>query len=325
MANEQKKATANEQDAKNSEFLRSLSDFSPESEEGAVAKSRKSKGISIVPTVAILLCLVIFFYSSYLLIKIWIDNESSGDLYTDIENEFLDVLNPSVFLGTAIMPSKSGSLSASASTPSSMGSLNTIPGNGTSWRFQQMLSKLESLRSTNSDTIGYISVSNTGINYPVVKYEDNSFYLDHGFNKTTLKSGAIFADWRCEASPKDNPNLVIYGHNMANGTMFAQVKYFIPDTELFNQATITIYAFDGIYTYEIFAIYYADADEDYLRTSFPFEKNFLDWCKERKSRSIWQKDITFSASDRIVTLSTCINGTSEGRIAVHGILRNVET
>lgn len=325
MANEKERSSMPEKEAKNSEFLRSLGDFSPEAEEGVVSKKRKFKGSAIVPTIAILLCLTIFFYSSYLLIKIWIDNESSGDLYTDIENEFLDILHPSIFLGTAIMPSKSGSLSASASTPSSMGSLNTVPGNGTSWRFQQMLSKLESLRSTNGDTIGYISVSNTGINYPVVKGDDNSFYLDHGFNKTTLKSGAIFADWRCAASPKDNHNLIIYGHNMANGTMFAQVKYFIPDFETFNKATITVYAFDGIYTYEIFAIYYAEADEDYLRTSFPFEKNFLDWCKERKSRSIWQKDITFSPDDRIVTLSTCINGTSNGRIAVHGILRNVET
>ena len=117
MADKQKRSAANEQDAKSSEFLRSLDDFSPEAEDGAVIKKKKSKGVAIVPAVAILLCLVIFFYSSYLLIKIWIDNESSGDLYTDIENEFLDVLNPSIFLGTAIMPSKSGSLSASASTP----------------------------------------------------------------------------------------------------------------------------------------------------------------------------------------------------------------
>lgn len=210
MANEKDTNAASEAQAKNSEFLRSLDDFTPEAKTDEVKAKKSLKGSAFVSLIAIILCLTIFFYSSYLLIKIWIDNESSGELYEAIENEFLDVLNPSIFLGTAIMPSKSGSLSASASVPSSMGSLNTVPGNGTSWRFQQMLSKLESLRSTNGDTIGYISVSNTGINYPVVKGEDNSFYLDHSFNKTSLKSGAIFADWRCEASPNDNKNLVIY-------------------------------------------------------------------------------------------------------------------
>ena len=91
MANEKETNNAPEREAKNSEFLRSLDDFSPEAQEVSASKKRAFKGSAIVPTIAIILCLTIFFYSSYLLIKIWIDNESSGELYTDISGDLESV------------------------------------------------------------------------------------------------------------------------------------------------------------------------------------------------------------------------------------------
>ena len=82
----------------------------------------------------------------------------------------------------------------------------------------------ESLKKKNSDTVAYIKVNNTKIDYVVVKGKDNDYYLHHNFNKKWNVAGWVFADYHNKFDESDK-NIVIYGHNMKNGSMFGTEKW----------------------------------------------------------------------------------------------------
>lgn len=284
----------------------------------------KKKGLDPVRLFVVFLCLAVFSYSTYSLFEIFRSNVESETLYGDIYNSFSDIIYNNVLAQKAEKPNQSSLLPSSAFNPNKGGNFNSIQNNTTSLKFQQTLSKLETLRSQNPDIVGYISISGTGINYPLLQSEDNEYYLDHGFDNTYMKSGSIFYDYRSSSIPDMNRNLIIYGHNMLNGSMFQQLEHFTENEELFKSSTITIYSFEGIYTYDIFSVYFVDAYSNYLDITFRDDDEFLSWCEERLVRSLFKDETKFNADSHIVSLSTCINATSTGRIAVHGVLTNVE-
>ena len=312
----------------NAEFLTSIDSFDlscveKEKKTDNVLK-KKHKGIDLTRLIVILLCLSVFAYSIYSLYEIYASNLESDTLYGDIYSDFADVLNNGISLKKDTVPGQSSLLSSSPYSPSKGGSFNTIEQGSTSLKFQQALSKLESLRSQNQDIVGYISISGTGINYPLLQCGDNDFYLKHGFDKTYMKSGSIFYDFRSDATPDRNKNLIIYGHNMSNGSMFQQLENYTEKEDIFQNGTITIYSFNGIYTYEIFSVYFTSAYSNYLDIAFRSDADFVKWCEDRAMLSLYKKEVTLNKDSHIVSLSTCVNATSDGRIAVHGVLTNVE-
>ena len=311
---------------KNNDFLLSVESF--ESEENtsgeSVVRKKGTKSVNFASFSIILLCIAVFAYSAFSLFEIYKSNLASDVLYGDIYSDFADILNNDIIVSKNIKPQKSLLLSSSPNSPSKGGDFKPINQNTTSIKYQQSLSKLESLRSQNPDTVGYISISGTGINYPILQCSDNDYYLSHGFDRTNMKGGSIFYDYRCNPVPSLCTNLIVYGHNMSNGTMFQQLEKYTLSEELFMDGTITVYALDGIYTYEIFSVYFTDAYSDYLKMSFRGGFDLETWIQKRVELSIFKKDITIEGAKNVISLSTCINATSDGRIAVHGILIDVE-
>ena len=84
---------------------------------------------------------------------------------------------------------------------------------------EKVLEKLNNLKKQNTDTIGYIKVNNSYIDYVVVQANDNDYYLDKDFNKKKNVAGWIFADYRNQLDGTDR-NIILYGHNMKDGSMF---------------------------------------------------------------------------------------------------------
>lgn len=316
--------STNVHNVSDNQFEKSLINYSPDTVNSPSEKDKRSV-TAILPKLLILtLCGAVFVYCIFALIDIQKSNSESDSLYENIYNDFADLLSSGYTQQSILIPSKSNSLPSSPSTPSQGGNFNTIMQKPTSQKFHQALSKLEALKVQNHDTAGYITVTGTGINYPIVQCADNEYYLTHSFDRNLHKSGAIFYDWRCNESPEDNKNLIAYGHNMQNGSMFNQLKNIIGNETLFKEGKIIIYAFDGIYTYDIFSVYYVDAYANYLKFTFKTDDEFVEWCKERSELSLFDYDVEFTPASKIISLSTCINGTSSGRIAVHGVLVNVE-
>lgn len=178
------------------------------------------------------------------------------------------------------------------------------------------------LSNINSDYIGWISIENTPVDYPVVKGSDNEFYLENGFNKEYLISGSIFMDYR--NSGFQDKNVIIYGHNMKNNSMFGSLKNFKDIDYLANNKYITITNKNNERrVYEIFALYITGADNTYY-TSIEFytEEEFDLYIESILSQTLYKTDIEIKNTDNILTLSTCSYEFDNARLAIHAKLIN---
>lgn len=179
--------------------------------------------------------------------------------------------------------------------------------------------QLQALAVKNEDTYGWIVVEGTNINYPIVQGDDNEYYLDHAFTGDYLPIGSVYADYRCNTSINKNYNTVFYAHNITSGAMFHDVTEFFKD-DVFENTKIVIYTFDGKFVYEPFAIYESRYDNNYFKTGFTSFDDFKAFTDKIKEDATKVKDVEFTPSDRIITMSTCTNGASTQRYALHARL-----
>ena len=82
---------------------------------------------------------------------------------------------------------------------------------------------INKLKEKNSDTVGWINVNNTNINYPYVQGKDNNYYLDHSFNKKYNEAGWVFLDYRNDKN-LSNKNNILYAHSRLDKTMFGSLS-----------------------------------------------------------------------------------------------------
>lgn len=171
-----------------------------------------------------------------------------------------------------------------------------------------------------SDMVGWVQIEGTGIDYPVMQTSaDPNYYLKHDFEKHYTDYGCPFMQADCdELCPSDN--LIIYGHNMKDGSMFADLaKYRSKD---FWQTHKTVW-FDtelGSSAYEIFAVIHTTVQADDAN-AFPFHlfvdaaapEDFADYVSACKARALYDTGISAEYGDKLLTLSTCDNITDNGR------------
>lgn len=182
----------------------------------------------------------------------------------------------------------------------------------------------------NTDMVGWIQIEGTSIDYPVMQTPtDPNYYLKHDFEKNYTDYGCPFMQADCDAlAPSDN--LIIYGHNMKDGSMFADLaKYRSKD---FWQARKTVW-FDtamGGSAYEIFAVIHTTVQADDA-DAFPFYRfvdaatpeEFADYVSACKARALYDTGISAEYGDKLLTLSTCDNLTDDGRWLI--IAKQTET
>lgn len=175
----------------------------------------------------------------------------------------------------------------------------------------------DKLKEKNNDTVGYIKVYGTNIDYIVVKANDNSYYLNHNFNKEKNISGWIFADYENKLDGTDK-NLIIYGHNTADDSMFGSLKNILSEDWYLNKNNHKVLYIDekGSYIYEVFSIYKIDNEEYYLKKIFNTDNDFNDFIKKIKDRSIYDFGINVDENDNILTLSSCAN-LGKKRVVLH--------
>lgn len=177
----------------------------------------------------------------------------------------------------------------------------------------------EELIKRNENYKMWIEVPNTNINYPVVQGEDNDFYLNHDFNKKKSSSGAIFIDYKNNID-KDK-NIIIYGHNMKNKSMFQNLMKF-KDEEFWKENNKIILTIDGkTYEYEIFSSYISNAKDIDLKTNFENDDEYLKYIDDIRKKSIFHRDMNIKSNDRIITLSTCSYEKDDARMIIHGELK----
>ena len=179
------------------------------------------------------------------------------------------------------------------------------------------------LKEQNSDTVAYLKVDNTDVEYVVVKGNDNEYYLNHSFNKEYNVAGWIFADYKNKFDGTDK-NIIIYGHNMQDGSMFASLKRILTSNWQNNETKqITLVTENNTITYEIFSSYTINPEEYYIKTNFKDDETYLEFLNTLKQRTFYDYNIDVNTNDKILTLSTC-TGTGNNRIVVHAKQINLE-
>ncbi len=185
----------------------------------------------------------------------------------------------------------------------------------------------ESLISDNEDIYSWIYVPETNIDYPVLQsHVDDNFYLDHDINGNYSFPGAIYSQV-CNSTDWNDRVTVLYGHNMLNGSMFANLHYF-EDRDYFDEHRhFYIFAPNRKLTYDIVAAFVYD--DRHIMNSFDFKddkvfKEYLDSVKNPRSiYSNVKEDIELNLNSKLVVLSTCVNY-GEGRYLVIGVQTNDE-
>ena len=187
----------------------------------------------------------------------------------------------------------------------------------------QMLPHLQVIYDINQDMVGWIEIPGTDVSYPVVQTpEDPNFYLRRDFtDKQYATCGTIYVRESCDVfEPSDN--VTIYGHNMSNGTMFADLHGY--EDKAFWQSHKEIW-FDTLYeyhTYEVFAVFISSAKLD--EGAFPYhlfedaddQEEFDEFVANCKELSLYDTGITPEFGDKLITLSTCDKSIEEGRFVV---------
>jgi len=176
----------------------------------------------------------------------------------------------------------------------------------------------------NQETVGWIQIKGTNINYPIVQHKDNSYYLNHDFYQKKSSVGWIFADYRNDLNTLNN-NTIIYGHNLINRTMFGDIPTFLKKTWLDNpnKPYIKLSTKNHNSIWQIFSIYKIKPTVDYLQAKFNSIENYNNFINMIKNRSIKDFKVEILPTDKIITLSTC-DDTGNYRVVVHAKLIKIE-
>lgn len=167
----------------------------------------------------------------------------------------------------------------------------------------------------NADYVGWLEIGGTVIDYPVVRGQDNEFYLEHDFYKEEHILGSIFMDYRNVGMGLDD-HTILYGHYAKSGLMFADLDKFL--SEDFTEENPTINFQDPYMdrTYKIFSVHVAPAGSDYIRTSF--EEDALEMYYEKlKADSAYPIESEFKEDHKLLTLISCNYTVDDGRVYVH--------
>ena len=171
------------------------------------------------------------------------------------------------------------------------------------------------LVSRNSDCIGWLSIENTAVDYPVMHTPDwPQKYLRRNFYQQYSDSGVPFLDYRCTL---DSDNLIIYGHNMRNGTMFSALKDYLNDGHPASHPTILLETEDGAHEFKIFAVVSVDKlDTWYSFIDAESEDAFNEAVQRIIQNAYYTNGDAPEYGDRLLTLSTCYGSTRSSRLII---------
>lgn len=182
---------------------------------------------------------------------------------------------------------------------------------------REILSDFSYYLSQNSDTVGWIDVPNTAIDYVVtrsegdairVAYSEDPYYLNRDFYGNYSNVGTIFMDYKSKLGSK---NMLIHGHYMGDGTMFSALSYY---NSLDFYKSAPVFSFNTLYEkakWKIIAVIKANTEKSqgepfhYLRSNFSSNYDFLNFVYELRVRSVIDCPVDVNENDTLVTLSTC--------------------
>lgn len=184
------------------------------------------------------------------------------------------------------------------------------------------------LQQQNPDVYAWIQVPGTEVDYPILQSSnDNTYYLNHTIDGEEKKEGAIFTE-NYNTKTFEDPNTVIYGHDMKNGSMFQSIHKYMDRSFFDNNRDIVIYMPDQILHYKIFAAYLTDNRHLLMNYNFWSKDEYQQYLNSifsmRDINAFIDTSTEVTTEDKIITLSTCYAGISTQRYLVQAVLVSIE-
>lgn len=182
----------------------------------------------------------------------------------------------------------------------------------------------DSLREANGDTVAWVYVPHTAINYPVVQADDNDYYLTHDFDGVQgwlANFGAVFMDYRNNPDGSDQAYF-IYGHHMNDGSMFSDLAGFLEQERFDECRTMYLLTPAGNYKLRTFAVLHVGADDTLVQMSFADGNEMAEYVQDKIDRSAVDPGSIKKADeiDKVFALATCDNLASDGRYVVYAYI-----
>ncbi len=176
----------------------------------------------------------------------------------------------------------------------------------------------------NNETVGWIKVNNTNVNYSIVQHDDNEYYLKHDFYKKSNINGWVYADYRADFEYFGS-NTIIYAHNMTDRSMFGSLVWCLKESWYKNEDNqyIKLSTPKSNTVWKIFSIYTIKPEVYYLKTYFESDEEHEIFVETIKNRSIYNFNEDVSSNDKILTLSTCTDDGTK-RIVIHAKMIKAE-
>lgn len=248
----------------------------------------------VIRFIVLIIGLSLVAYSGYHLFKIYSDYNTSDKTYEKLQDEY------------AVDDSKKDDDSTKGSEAQSP------------W-YDDIDIDFAGLRSENPDVVGWIYFENEDISYPVMYSGDNSYYLRKTFKREHATAGSIFLEGSNKTDFSDC-HTIIYGHNMKNGTMFAQLLKYKEQDFFEKYPYFSIYTPDGKESkYQIFVAGVVEDTAVNYQFAFQSDEEFLNYIETIKGTSLYTPNVEINAASQIVTLSTCTNVADEERFVVQAV------
>ena len=272
-------------------------------------KKRKNGYKNIILFLFMILCFGVFIFSLTKIMEWKIDSNQVKKQITEIE-KVIDITEVNDTNKTEIIEQE-----------------EEIPQSNPYWDYIEMNLinvDFKDLKKTNSETVGWIQVNGTNINYPFVQTKDNEYYLTHSFNKTDNNAGWVFLDYRNHISNLDQ-NTIIYAHGRLDNVMFGTLKNILTNGWLnnSNNYVLKLSTENENTLWQVFSVYRIPTTNDYLQINFNNENEFKSFADKLKDRSDYNFNTNVSGSDHILTLSTCYN--TSDKVVLHAKLIKKET
>ena len=188
---------------------------------------------------------------------------------------------------------------------------------------ENVINKVKDLQKENEDVKAWIKINGTNINYPVVQANDNEYYLYRNYKKENSNYGSIFIDSNSNIE-NPNSNIIMYGHNMKDGSMFKDLLKYLNKEYFNNHRYIEFVTNTSFNTYEIIAVFksriFYKNEENVFRyyqcTDLNDEEDYNYYINNCKQLSFYDTGVNAEYGEQIITLITCEYSSENGRMVV---------
>lgn len=232
-----------------------------------------------------------------------------GGIYLLVKNDVTQKINWRDILIYAPTPIAQETLDKAVDNSSEKPSADRVPEDTK----DELTAQVQQLSAEHSDSLAWLYIPDTNIDYPIMQSEDNDYYAHRATDGSYLYAGSLFMDYRCNADFSDF-NSVIYGHNMGNGTMFADLPNYENEEYFMNHSYGWLTTEDDVRLIDFFAVA-RTTDTSGLYLADP---NFEEWDDQLRNCASIYKEIEVTENDHLITLSTCTSAEGNSRTILVG-------